>query len=340
MLLGTTVRMAQSLGIHQERKTPSSQVTEDHNKKLWSVKFDPDFYDNIGAYYMFSRLAVIWQDTLLSLCFDRPPAATTIPYKTDVSMAMTYSEAMYCLFEGILKGISLQGSFANNPVPILSNVENIESIRSRVAGHLKGVAGCSNIRQRCEYYALSLHIAFVVAWLCRPALRNRSAYQGPENIRRQLADKCKMNLLESIRSYVQLHSLSILASRSWAIMHNALSSALLLGLIGATKTDPSVRYLQGQIIDILSNGPVSEGEQQSGDPRVELSKSHARALTVLKSLYDDPGERPVTAVYNSASYRISEAMADSTIHMRNDDDRTAKGQLNGVIPTYLWNSQL
>ncbi|KAF7919714.1 uncharacterized protein EAE97_011632 [Botrytis byssoidea] len=43
--------------------------------------------------------------------------------------------------------------------------------------------------------------------------------------------------------------MSVVTSRSWSIMHNGLSSALLLGLLGGTARDTEVRDLQGKILE-------------------------------------------------------------------------------------------
>ncbi|KAF7891731.1 hypothetical protein EAF00_008033 [Botryotinia globosa] len=57
--LGTTARIAQSLGIHTQKRDASSS-----SRKLW--------------------LGVIWQDSLLSLCFDRIPVTRPITAAEDL----------------------------------------------------------------------------------------------------------------------------------------------------------------------------------------------------------------------------------------------------------------
>lgn len=135
---------------------------------------------------------------------------------------------------------------------ILEDVSNVEQIRSKSIG-LNGEPHQLNMIQRCETSILNLHISFVIAWLCRPALRSRDSIPRI-SARSQRFEKCYKNLVQCVRAFVQLHSMSIVASRSWSIVHNGLSSALLLGLLGSIARDAEVRELQGNILEIFSEG--------------------------------------------------------------------------------------
>jgi len=104
-----------------------------------------------------------------------------------------------------------------------------------------------------------------------------------------LAEKCKQNLAETVRMYLKMHSLSVVPTRSWAFTYHSLSSAVLLGILGETRTDPEVRQLQGQLISALSATAAKE-HTSPPPPRsekdVELSGPLSRALTALKNIYD------------------------------------------------------
>ncbi len=103
-----------------------------------------------------------------------------------------------------------------------------------------------------------------------------------------LAEKCKQNLTETVRLYLKMHSLSVIPTRSWAFTYHGLSSAVLLGILGETKTDPEVRQLQGNLISALS--VTAAKEQPSNLPKsdkdIELSGPLSRALAALKNIYD------------------------------------------------------
>ncbi|RDW85883.1 hypothetical protein BP5796_04208 [Coleophoma crateriformis] len=205
-------------------------------------------------------------------------ARTEKPFSENFS----YKDAMDTLCDIIIRSNSIGTRHATPDFgSIQATVARIEHIRLKNIGHPMH----SNIRQRCETCALDLHISFIIAWLCRPSLRGRHNLQSKTDVQVQLMEKCIENLLRSVRAFVQLHSLSIVASRSWAVIHNGLSSALLLGLLGETATNGEVRDLLGEILDILSRDPEEQGRQgQDLDLDFELSAPHTRAVTALRRL--------------------------------------------------------
>jgi len=74
------------------------------------------------------------------------------------------------------------------------------------------------------------------------------------------------------------------------MIHQGLSSALLLGILGESKSRPEIVDLQLRVIDVLSN--TEEAEVSSGDvPTAWLSSSHVRALRALRSLIQSGSRR-------------------------------------------------
>ncbi|TVY51187.1 hypothetical protein LCER1_G007576 [Lachnellula cervina] len=269
MLLGTTARMAQSLGLHENQKDSPSPRT-----KLWE--------------------ALVWQDSLLSLCFDRPPVTTPSMSSTQLVGELRYQDAMNLLCDRTLRTIRDRAN-GNSPnfVGILESVYKIEEIHQNSIANTAGHSRLS-ISKRSEMFALSLHISFVIAWICRPALANSRSPEQSSETQLILVEKCHTNLLGCIRAFVRLYSINKLSSRSWPIIHNGLSSALLLGLLGATNTNLEVRQLQGDILDILSaESDDEDGQEQPVGGNIELSAPHARALAVLRRLYNNSAADPV-----------------------------------------------
>lgn len=90
MLLGTTARMAQSLGLHEEQNSLSSP-----GQKIWYVEHP--LILTVPSFLTYYRLAIVWQDSLLSLCFDRPPVTAPSATGPQLSDEMSYVDAMYSL---------------------------------------------------------------------------------------------------------------------------------------------------------------------------------------------------------------------------------------------------
>ncbi|TVY38971.1 hypothetical protein LOCC1_G006390 [Lachnellula occidentalis] len=266
IMLGTTARMAQSLGLHEKQKDSPSPRT-----KLWE--------------------ALVWQDSLLSLCFDRPPVTTPSISDKELVGELRYQDAMNLLCDRTLRSVRDK---ANTPnfVAILENVYRIEEIYQNSIANTANQSRLS-ISKRSEMFALRLHISFVIAWICRPALANSRSPEQRTETQLILIEKCHANLLGCIRAFVRLHSIKTLAFRSWPVIHNGLSSALLLGLLGATNTNFEVRQLQGEILDILSaESDYDSGQKQGVGANIELSAPHARALAVLRRLYNNRAADP------------------------------------------------
>jgi hypothetical protein len=236
------------------------------------------------------RMAVAWQDSLLSLCFDRPSAiiAMNMPnIQTNFNgIPRTYIEAMYCMIEGVNRGVNaVQTSRFDTLIQVVAEIENIFP---QAQSHLQTLETCANIQQRCEFYALRLHVSFAIAWICRGSVRKRSTLpEVPANHKVTLASKFKHYLVEGLRAFLKLQPLCMLASRSWAFVHNGLSSALLLGLLGETRANSEVRELQGQLIDVLSSNEGTSSRIVDSESSVTLSRLHSRALSVLKNLYNE-----------------------------------------------------
>jgi hypothetical protein len=201
---------------------------------------------------------------------------------------MTYLEVMYYLCQKILQ------SFNNDTNPhldydqIIADSIEVEGLRQRVHPSFRTKEGCKTVTDRLHHYAIRLHTSFVISVLCRPSLRRGPVNGIDQTQKTVLFKKCKETLTETVRMYLKMHSLSIIPTRSWAFTYHGLSSAVLLGILGETKTDLEVRQLQGDLISALS--ATTAKEQPSVVPRsdkdIELSGPLSRALAALKNIYD------------------------------------------------------
>ena len=208
---------------------------------------------------------------------------------TALTEGYTYTEAMNHLCQKVLEGVNND----SNPQPeydqIIAHTIDVESLRQRVRPELRLMEACKTVQDRLQHYAIILHTSFVVSVLCRPALRRGAIATIDATQKRILADKCKQNLKETVRMYLKMHSLSVIPTRSWAFTYHGLSSAVLLGILGETRTNPEVRELQGDLISALSATAARENTSTGlpgSDKDIELSGPLSRALVALKNIYD------------------------------------------------------
>ncbi|CAK7266513.1 hypothetical protein SEPCBS119000_002066 [Sporothrix epigloea] len=279
-LLGLTIRLAQSLGLDRahtyDGRESSDNSRKDHLRRtLWWT--------------------IVWHDCLTSLSFDRTPMTAysicPIPTGPNAAGGWRYLEGMYHLCQLVGRRLAPEQAANITYEQILDNCRMVENIRDEMVPQLRSKDACRSAIDRLHYFAIRLHTAFVVSVCCRPALR--SGEGGPLNAQQKavLSERCKFNLTETVRMFLAMHQLSVIPTRSWAFMYHGLSSALLLGILGVTKTNHEVRGLQGDLIDALSATAAKEKtspklQHQRTDHDIELSGPLSRALMVLKNIYD------------------------------------------------------
>lgn len=208
---------------------------------------------------------------------------------TAMTDGFSYTEAMYTLCQKILISVNNDSNSQPDFNQIIADCLDIENIREQVYPRWRVKDSCKTVQDRLHHYAIRLHTSFVVSVLCRPALRRGENVGMDLTQKSLLAAKCKQNLTETVRMYLLMHSLSVIPTRSWAFTYHGLSSAVLLGILGETKTDLEVRQLQGNLISALSATAAKE-HTSSQIPKsgkdIELSGPLLRALAALKNIYD------------------------------------------------------
>ncbi|TWU75735.1 hypothetical protein ED733_000507 [Metarhizium rileyi] len=282
-LTGLTCRLAQSLGLHRTTSLecrdsiipPDAKAKEVTRRKLWWT--------------------CVWHDTLTSLSFDRCPMTNfpscDIPISADTVPAgkLTYLEMMYHLIEIISRRLNPDATVTSSYRQIVDNCEAVENLRRRSLPHMQDKEQCKTAVHRLQYYAILLHTSFVISVACRPALKRTCDFDPKQ--KKELADRCKYNLTQTVRMFLAMHQLSVIPTRTWAFTYHGLSSALLLGILCETKTDPEIRQLQGDLIAALSATAAKEASSPEpyipvSDKDIELSGPLWRALTALKNIYE------------------------------------------------------
>lgn len=213
-----------------------------------------------------------------------------IPLRENADQGWTYLEAMYHLHEVIFTRLNPEAAASASYAQILETCDKVQAIRGKMLRQLQSKEACKSALDRLQHFAIRLHTSFMTSVSCRPGLR-RGESRLDEAQKAVLAKKCKENLTETVRMFLAMYQLSVIPTRSWAFTYHGLSSALLLGILGETKTDPEVRQLQHDLISALSATTAKEKSDapvyiQKTDKDIELSGPLSRALTALKSIYD------------------------------------------------------
>ncbi|KID82237.1 phenylacrylic acid decarboxylase [Metarhizium guizhouense ARSEF 977] len=271
-MLGTTVRLAQAMGLHAQRNTVRwPECIRTRARALWST--------------------IVWQDSLLSLCYDRPPIVSVTEWPLDDSFFqrqnLSYTEIMHFICRlnlDIMRPEALPVAEVNRAI---ESLQQFDGVYQRGQPYLRAWENCTTIQQHLEHLALRMHSSFFISVLCRPAIKTSLA-QPPLPHTDILRTRAKASLIDASKAFLDFQALSVIPLRSWSMVHTVLSSTLLLCAWEETRNDPECRGLQQRVIDVfsLSDSTAGDGALLSDNNREWLSARHIRALVKLRNALD------------------------------------------------------
>lgn len=261
-LMGLTVRLSQTLGLHRVCPPSTPLQIKIMRSKVW--------------------WALLWQDSLLSISYDRASSTTTIDHTVPFSPhtapgTRTYVESMYRLCKVGLDIVRERQRPQNSHDALLRITEHrneLQEIMVDAADYLKDSRRCRSMRDQLEHWALYLHISYITSELCRPAISPSTANF---DLSKTLKKSCIDGLTNAVEAFLGLQNMTPYATRSWASVHRSLSSALLLGILGEQNRNERARSLLSNLIQVLSDVTANV------DP-AELSVPVTRSVTALQKL--------------------------------------------------------
>ncbi|GAB1202383.1 hypothetical protein APSETT445_000996 [Aspergillus pseudonomiae] len=215
--------------------------------------------------------SMAWQDSHFSLSYDRPSTTAVcqpeIAYKQD----STPGECSY--FETLCRVISLALEVVRsrmlNPHAQLSQKtiqaykERIQHIMIEAKPYLRDRKYCFSTSEHLERVVLKLHSSYFASELLRPALKMTADPNDP--LTTSMRSDCVSNLMTTVEAYVEMHSVSSHASRSWIALQRAISSIFLLAVTEESKTNPRFWTLLREMKMIIAERANEEGLFGQGD---------------------------------------------------------------------------
>jgi len=271
-LLGLTIRLAQSLGMHRASEiTPTSHQDMVRSKTWW---------------------AVLWQDSLLSISYDRASCASTVdcalPAIVDRSRGgMAFADCMYRICKvglDLIRNRVAPQSIEGRLSRCQDLRDDVQRAQDQATDHCRDLRSCRSIRDQGEYWALYLHASYMKSELCRPAISPSTAVFDKDH---KLRKQCFEYLKNTVEAFLGLANVTTMYTRTWAVVHRALSSALLLGLLGEPARNPEVQDLLGKLIEVL----IVMGHSEVSAP-IARSLSALRKLCALETRTPRPGDHP------------------------------------------------
>ncbi|EHK42409.1 hypothetical protein TRIATDRAFT_202092, partial [Trichoderma atroviride IMI 206040] len=287
VLLGTTARLAQALGLHTEHGAGHSGSDIRNRRALWA--------------------AIVWQDCFLSVCHGRPTSVSNIQvqklHRSNISSSfLSYTEVMrsiaYICFE-----VTESNPDAEHSVRLL---QSIDDCSSRAQPYLQTRDFCKNLRELLEYLALQINTSFTICFLCRPAI-SKSTPILQTDAHRLLIVRAKRGLQNVLERFLEFQALSIVPLRSWSMIHSALTSMLLLSIWEETRDDSKSQELQKSVLNVLLKASQRDATIDANSEPHWLSTRHVQALmTLLENIRNTPC--PTTAPDQAS--RISKEQQD------------------------------
>lgn len=190
-MLGLTIRLAQGLGIH--RPSPPNTSTE----------------------FIFARSkvwwAIIWQDSLLSITYDRNSAAgalegSTMPPPQHFGPVDPYHAAMYQVSRVGLEIVRDRARPLNTREQIARITEHREALANIMhdaAAYLRDSRQCTTSRETLEHWALYLHSSYHMSELCRPAI----SVNADTELAKAFKQTCIDNLANTVEAFLGLNNI-------------------------------------------------------------------------------------------------------------------------------------
>jgi len=318
IFLGMTIRMAFSIGLQIDSQNLPDDERYRRSRVWW---------------------ALAWQDSHYSVSYDRPTSTVlchpAIPYANgSTDTTRSYAESMYMIIRLTQEIVQERMVGAQSTMPwskIQQYKEEVLRIVASSAPHLRDRNMCQYTTQHLQRLALKLHSSYIISELCRPALKDFTAQDGKtvptplasptaavrklsqtssvpsssgshtsdSNLPAQLRRDCIASLQHAVESYVEIHSISMFAARSWIGIQRAVSAAFLLGTLPETPGDPITRALLQELERVISIRTTEdpnfsdsqadvksspEGQMSLSNDRVPAAESQHWAKSMTKSL--------------------------------------------------------
>lgn len=205
-----------------------------------------------------------WQDSHFSLSYDRP--STTAVSQPDIAYRGEFKPGELSYFETLCRVISLALEVVRSRMlrphsqmsfnTIQEYKEKMHQIMIEAKPSLRSRDYCHSSKEHLQRVVLKLHSSYFASELCRPALK--SSADVKDSITSSMRRDCVSNLMATVEAYVEMHTISTHATRSWITLQRAISSIFLLAVVEESKSDPRFFSLLQQMRLILTERANSE----------------------------------------------------------------------------------
>ncbi|KAL4944561.1 hypothetical protein BDV06DRAFT_220187 [Aspergillus oleicola] len=267
-LLGMTERMCMVLGLHAEAPGYHPALQEARRRVWWAMAF---------------------QNSHFSLAYDRPSitmiSQPEIPYhRKSMPGHRSYFETLSRILKVVLETLRILMMEKHShlqPKEIPVYVQKIRSIFTEASPHLRYREYCTTLADNIEWAELRLHTSYYISLLCRPSLDPDASMT--EKARENIRDECLTNLVATIEAFIDLHTISSSASRTWISVQRTIASAFLLIANTTDQVWPQYRNLLQRLETVLADHVYLDGTGNSNS-RTDTAKHLSSSLEAIRAV--------------------------------------------------------
>jgi hypothetical protein len=288
------------------------------------------------------RWRVVWQDSLLSITYDRASSTPTVthhqPTWTCAPDGASYTECMKTLCKiglDIIRDRSGSHDYEHELLVIIDRRDELATMMRQALHHLRDATACKSMKDQLEHWNLYLHRSYVTSELYRPTLRRGAA---DSELKAHLRETCIESLADTVDAFLGLQNITRFANQSWAAVHRSLSSALLLGILKEPTKNQRVRTLLEKLIAVMSD--VTSTLDLS-----EISAPITRSILALRLLnsQDIKRERRQTGHsitnWNEMSPNMLSMFSEPLHSNASTSDTSNEGSPYMLMDNILWGTQ-
>lgn len=205
-------------------------------------------------------------------------------------LPLSFQEVMWEISKIGLRLLARRTSQDANLENMVERLQELDQVMLQTALHLRDKSNCTTLQDKAQFFLLSQHRSFAIAAVCRPTFK-KLQHMNDDPVFLDILSTGKNALAQAVRSFLDLHSLSVFPTRSWTCIHEALSSALLLTILGETKKSSVLSNMQKRLINVLLSRVQDEPSRMINNA---LTSSHFNALKALQRLTQEASERAET----------------------------------------------
>ncbi|KAJ5779104.1 Transcription factor [Penicillium paradoxum] len=267
ILMGSTIRLAQSIGLHEETASDprNSTVEQFQRKRLWWM--------------------LLWQDTFLSFTYDRPPnvskLSSSLPHDPESGPGWSFAECVCALCQILLERARQEST--ETITETLSFKSRMAAIFEDAAPFLLDKANCRSLQDHLERLALNIHICYAICRLCRVVLETAASADHHSLVDvDSIKIECTERAAEAVESFLDMHRLAATVCRSWAFVHNAVSCALTLQNMVAVGPRQSHADMLAKRLIVVLEREEQQSVWEDTDTNVRYFGPYSRALRALR----------------------------------------------------------